>query len=114
MKEEKVTENIEEELAGKLATLFERDRSGGGGKSLSVTPSNEAAIRADFVTSTKHAQEGLNPQNPGGQHGQGADHHLDIIQDVQTRVLGVISLYLKNTFFIDSNLHLEQDDDSRC
>ena len=35
VKEEKVTENIEEELAGKLATLFERDRSGGGGKSLS-------------------------------------------------------------------------------
>jgi hypothetical protein len=39
---------------------------------------------------------------------------LDIIQDVQTRVLRVISLYLKNTFFIDSNLHLEQDDDSWC
>ena len=109
-----MTENIEEELAEKLATLFERDRSGGGGKSLPITPSNEASIPADFVTSAKHAQEGLHPQNQGGQHGHGADHHLDIIQDVQTRVLGVISLYLKNTFFIDSNPPFEQDDDSWC
>ena len=106
-----VGENIEEELAGKLRHSL-RETDLGVVESLSVTPPNEASIPVDFVTSAKHAQEGLHPQHQGGQHGHGAVHHWDIIQDVQTRVLGVISLHLKNTFFIDSNPPLGQDDDS--
>ena len=57
VKEDIVTENVEEELAEKLVPLFERDRSEGDGESLPVTPPYEAAIPADVVTPDKSAQD---------------------------------------------------------
>ena len=57
VKEDIVTENVEEELTEKLLTLFERDRSGGDGEFLPVTTPYEAAIPADVVTPDKYAQD---------------------------------------------------------
>jgi len=118
VKEDIVTENVEEELTEKLATLLERDRSGGDGESLPVTPPNEAAIPAELVTPAKpHQKEASNPFT------------LNIKVDSMAMVLlitGIFSrmfrlesprsvvfdemhygkyasLYLKNTFFFDSN-----------
>ena len=59
--EETVTPNVEDELTEKLETLLQRDRSGGDGESLPVTPPNEAAIPADVVTPEEPAKEVANP-----------------------------------------------------
>merc|ERR1719431_511551 len=63
VKDDIVTENVEEELTEKLATLLERDRSGGDGESLPVTPPNEAAVPSDIVNkdSVRNVEEISNP-----------------------------------------------------
>merc|ERR1711981_294142 len=116
--EAKVTENVEDELTEKLASLLERDRSGGDGESLPITPPNEAALPVESATNFKPEKEVA--RNP---------FSLDLKIDGMAMILlitGVLSrmfrletpkhvvfdemhygkyasLYLKNTFFFDSN-----------
>lgn len=114
---EKVTEetsaDIQKELTEKLAGLLERDRLGGDGESVPETPPNEATM----ATSSKVRSKETNP------------FFIDIKIDAMAVLIFVIgtftrilrlespnhvvfdemhygkyaSLYLKNTFFFDSN-----------
>merc|ERR1711971_1302365 len=118
--EKKITADIQEELTQKLENLLERDRLGGDGESVPETPPNEAAMPPPVSQTSVTESNSENVTNP---------FYINFSVDMMAVMLFVAglvtrlyrldqprhvvfdemhygkyaSLYLKNTFFFDSN-----------
>jgi len=118
--EKKISADIQEELTQKLENLLERDRLGGDGESVPETPPNEAAMPLPVSQTSVKESDSETVTNP---------FYISIKLDLMalalltvgvfTRMLRLesphnvvfdemhygkyASLYLKNTFFFDSN-----------